>query len=156
VMPAEVAAYGEAVRDYYRRFDGVLARIVAAIGDEATVLVISDPGFHAAEEHQRTVSAEGLLRLVGESEHFHGQAINERAFLLHRTPTAPSVRVDVERTAAKLRALRHRGAPLVQVEITEPHALTVRLDDRPFDLKGTVETETGTEPLESVITVTTW
>jgi hypothetical protein len=41
-------------------------------------------------------------------EHFHGQAINQEAYLLHRTPEAPEVKADVERTAAKLRAAKRR------------------------------------------------
>jgi len=156
VAPEEVAAYGETVRDYYRRFDALLARIMAASGDDATVLVVSDHGFHAAEDQLRTVSAEGLLQAVAEADHFRGQSINERAYLIHRTPTARAVKADVERTAAKLRALRHDSKPLVEVEITEPHALTVRLLDHVVEVSGAVDTATGPKPLASIVTVTAW
>ena len=156
VKPEEVAKYGDTIRECYRRFDAMLARVLATAGDDVNVLVVSDHGFQPAEDHLRTVSAEGLLAAVGESEHFHGQAINQEAYLLHRTPEAPEVKADVERTAAKLRALRHAGKPLIEVEITQPHALTARLLDTPLDMNGTVETESGPKPLESVVTVTSW
>jgi predicted AlkP superfamily phosphohydrolase/phosphomutase len=156
VKPDEVAKYGDTIRECYRRFDALLARVLATVGDDTNVVVVSDHGFQPAEDHLRTVSAEGLLAAVGEMEHFHGQAINQEAYLLHRTPEAPEVKADVERTAAKLRALRHDGKPLIDVEITQPHALTARLLDTPLDMKGTVETESGSKPLESVVTVTAW
>jgi len=156
VKPEEVAKYGDTIRECYRRFDAQLARILATVGDDVNVLVVSDHGFQPAEDRLRTVSAEGLLAAVGESDHFHGQAINQEAYLLHRTPEAPEVKADVERTAAKLRALRHGGRPLIEVEITQPHALTARLLDTPLDMKGTVETASGPKPLGSVVTVTAW
>jgi hypothetical protein len=156
VTAAEVAAHGETLREYYRRFDAVLTRIVAEAGDDATVLVVSDHGFRAAQDQLRTVSAEGLLRAIGEEERFHGQAINRQVFLLHRTPTAPAVKTDVVRAAGKLRALRHGGQPLVEVETTAEHALTVRLVDRALDVAGTVDTETGPKPLGSITTLTSW
>jgi arylsulfatase A-like enzyme len=62
----------------------------------------------------------------------------------------------VERTAAKLLALRHDGKPLVEVEITAPHALTVRLLDHAGDGEGSVDTAAGPKPLASFVTVTTW
>jgi hypothetical protein len=156
VKPEEVAKYGETVRDCYRRFDAQLARILDTVGEDVNVLVVSDHGFQPAEDRLRTVSAEGLLAAVGESERFHGQAINQEAYLLHRTPEAPEVKADVERAAAKLRALRHGGGPIIEVEITQPHALTARLLDTPLDMKGSVETEAGPKPLASVVTVTAW
>lgn len=41
------ARYGNAIRDVYRRMDGIVGEIVARLAPETTLLVISDHGFHS-------------------------------------------------------------------------------------------------------------
>ncbi|MCB9765259.1 MAG: alkaline phosphatase family protein [Alphaproteobacteria bacterium] len=45
--PARVAAYGEAVRDAYRQADAILGELMARVGPDTTVVVLSDHGFRA-------------------------------------------------------------------------------------------------------------
>lgn len=157
-VPAEdVAALGDTVRDYYRRFDAFLARLLGAHGHDTNILLVSDHGFRATGgRNERAVSAEGLLEAIGETERFHGQALNLQAYLLHRTPAAPGVPADVERAAGKLRALRYRGEPLVTVQVTGPAAITAELRDPWVPLEDVVDTPTGRTPLSALVTATTW
>lgn len=73
VSPGELREGGNAIPDYLKRLDGFLGNIVDAIGDEATVIIVSDHGFGAAEPprdfHGTKLTGdhrpEGILMLKG-------------------------------------------------------------------------------------------
>jgi predicted AlkP superfamily phosphohydrolase/phosphomutase len=68
---AEIALFGEAVRNYYVYVDGLLGRLLAAYGDEAlNVLVVSDHG-HVAYEDFGTEHATGYGKIASG---WHGYA----------------------------------------------------------------------------------
>ena len=47
VTPREEAAYGGVIASYYEFQDGLLARLLEAIGDDVSVILVSDHGFQA-------------------------------------------------------------------------------------------------------------
>jgi hypothetical protein len=47
VTPAEEAAYGGVIASYYEYQDGLLARLLDALGDDVNVILVSDHGFQA-------------------------------------------------------------------------------------------------------------
>jgi hypothetical protein len=155
VSPDDVQRYGDTIRDYYRRFDRFLARLLDTVGPDTTIVVLSDHGFRGAEEHQLTVKTAPLLDLAGARDGFTAQAINRQAYLTARTPAAAA---DVERVAAVLAGLRANGAPLLDVTATPGERVTVEL--RP--MQGIADAETavtgGAVPrrLADVLTRTTW
>lgn len=155
VTAADLAQYGDTVRDYYRRFDRFLGRLLDAVGPDTTVVVLSDHGFRGAEEHQLTVKTAPLLDLAGARDAFSAQAINRQAFLSPRTTAAAA---DVARVAAALAGLRVNGAPLLDVTTTPGERVTVEL--RP--MAGVADAATpitgGRVPRElgDVLTHTTW
>ncbi len=60
--PALAAAYGNALRDYYRRIDGWLGRFMAAVDDETDLIVVSD---HGSGPLYKDVSLNEWLRQAG-------------------------------------------------------------------------------------------
>ena len=50
VAPEDVARYGEVLRDAYRQADDVLAELIELVGEETTVVVLSDHGFQALHD----------------------------------------------------------------------------------------------------------
>jgi hypothetical protein len=51
--PDEIEILGNVVRHSYQQFDAALARLLAELPDDATVLVVSDHGMHAKKVNQR-------------------------------------------------------------------------------------------------------
>lgn len=155
VSADDVRRYGDTIRDYYRRFDRFLARLLDTVGPETTIVVLSDHGFRGAEEHQLTVKTAPLLDLAGARDGFTAQAINRQAYLTARTPAAAA---DVDRVAAVLAGLQANGARLLDVSVTPGERVTVEL----LPMAGVADAGTavtgGAVPrrLADVLTRTTW
>jgi predicted AlkP superfamily phosphohydrolase/phosphomutase len=60
--PELAAAYGHALRDYYRKIDGWLGRFLAAVDEETDVIVVSD---HGSGPLYKDVSLNEWLRQAG-------------------------------------------------------------------------------------------
>ena len=50
VAPADERLYGGVVRNYYRYVDGVIASYLAEVGDDTTVMIVSDHGFETKRD----------------------------------------------------------------------------------------------------------
>lgn len=127
VTPEDVRLYGETIRDYYRRFDAFLGRLLDVVGPDTTVLVVSDHGFQAAQDQTLTVRTAPLLELAGARDAFTAHAINRQVYLTHRTPGTPEAEADVARVAATLAGLKAGARPLLDVEPTAGERVTVEL-----------------------------
>lgn len=157
VRPEDVRAYGDTIREYYRRFDAFLARLLDAVGPDTTVLVVSDHGFHAAQDHQLSVHTEPLLDLADAREAFTAHAINRQVYLTHRRAGTPEAAADVERVAATLRALHAGGTHLLDVKTTPGERVEIELREA----TGVSEDATitgGARPLDmgTLLARTTW
>ena len=82
----EVAKYGEQIRDHYRHVDGLLAELLADIGPERVVLLISDHGFEAGRQRFRTGAV--LSGTHATEKALHG------IFVAHGGPVRQGVRLE--------------------------------------------------------------
>jgi hypothetical protein len=158
-VPADdVRVYGETIREYYRRFDGFLGRLLDTVGPETTVLVISDHGFHAAQDQQLTVHIEPLLDLADARAAFTGHTINRQVYLTHRRAGTPEATADVERVAATLAGVQADGERLLDVSTTPGERVTVELRWDATHVPGDSTVTGGARPLpmSALLARTTW
>lgn len=84
VSPAEIEKYGSHLCDMYRYSDEVLGRILAELGKDINIIVVSDHGMQKADrtESQITwVKTDILLEDLGLSDEVYSQSLNVFQFL---------------------------------------------------------------------------
>lgn len=159
VPAAEVAVYGDTIREYYRRVDAFLARLVDTVGPGTTVLVVSDHGFHGAEDHQLALGSAALLEALGAQDRFTAHAINRQVYLTHRHAAAPEAAAEVGRLAAACAAMTLEGERIVDVGVDEATAqvtLVLRRGIERRDANSPVRVGERSVPLGRLVARTTW
>jgi hypothetical protein len=158
-VPAEdVALYGDTIREYYRRLDGFLGRLLTTVGPETSVLVISDHGFHGAQQRDIAVSSAKVVKALHVDDRFTAYSMNRRVFLTHRHPRTAAARKDVDDLATMVRALTIDGEPVLQVGVEPATSVSLQLapgmDRR--DPGTRIEGSSTELRLADVITPTSW
>jgi arylsulfatase A-like enzyme len=158
VSPEDVRLYGDSIREYYRRFDQFLGRLMDAVGPDTTVVIVSDHGFHAAHDQLLSVHTSALLDLAGGHDVFTAQAIGRKVYLTHRRAGTPEAAADVTRVAATLAGLRAGTSQLLDLTQTPGARLTVELRRTATREPADAAISGGARPmrLDALLTRTTW
>lgn len=151
--PALVARWGEAVRDTYRQSDAVLAELIAAVGPEARVVLLSDHGHHGlADGGQGHLLAPRTERLLERVQAEVGPADLSR--LGHKLVLAllgPDPVAERAALLAWLDGLRveRTGQPLFRVEEVpgSPHSVGLAVVEEGLALASLETDRVGGEPL---------
>jgi hypothetical protein len=158
VPPAEVAEYGDAINEYYRRVDAFLGRLLDTVGPETTVLVVSDHGFKGAQERAVALGSSKILRAFEASRDFVAQAVDRQVYVTHRHPGTQEALQDVAQLARRAAAVTIDGQPLMEVRVDPGTSVTLELRPGMDDLDpGTrFEVESRVLRVGDLVTGTSW
>jgi len=156
VTPGEIAAFGDAVPDAYRQADAILGEIVAAVGDEARVFIVSDHGFQAFRPGLgRAAFTPGTERLRARMSEAVGEVDISKLGVKLNVGLVDDA-LDIERARAWLEGLTDsRDRPVFRVEdVPDNHrALGLTYADEAFDEDRLASDTVGGEPMADYITL---
>ncbi len=133
--------YGHVIEDAYRQADEAVGRMLSAMGQKTTVMVISDHGAQAAQDAAEGsawhIKTEKLLKMLGLWEQVRAVNIGFALYLCPRREE-PGERERIQNLLQGV-AAQESGAPVFKVTPMEYSYLKVQVEEKDIDrLKGSM------------------